>query len=235
MKNYFHFKQFSIHQDKTAMKVCTDACVFGASIFLPENGNILDIGTGTGVLSLMLAQRTNAHIDAVEIEKNAFEQASDNIKNSIFKSQIDIFHIDLRNFLPEKKYNLIVTNPPFFSHNSISPKKERNLAMHTDSLSFDDILIFSKKYLEIEGNLWVLLPEYEGEIFKKQATLQNLFLSKQINIYQNKEKPIFRTLLNFQKNDILSDIKYENFYIYKEKIEYSEEFIALLKEYYIIF
>lgn len=235
MKNYFHFKQFSIHQDKTAMKVCTDACVFGASIFPPENGNILDIGTGTGLLSLMLAQRTNAYIDAIEIEKNAFEQATENIKNSIFTSQIDIFHIDLRNFLPKKNYHLIVTNPPFFSHNSISPKKERNLAMHTNSLSFDDILIFSKEYLEKDGNLWVLLPEYESEIFKKQAALQKLFLSKQINIYQNKEKPIFRTLLNFQKNDFLEEIKYEDFYIYREKIEYSEEFIALLKEYYIIF
>ncbi len=235
MKNGFQFKQFIIHQDKTAMKVCTDACLFGAYITPPEKGFMLDIGTGTGLLSLMLAQRTLAHIDAIEIEQNAFEQAEENVKNSIFHAQIDVFHTKLQDFLPTKKYNCIVTNPPFFSHQSISPKIERNLAMHTDSLPFDDILNFTKQYLEEEGNFWVLLPQYESEIIKQKAILYDLYLQKQINVYQNNQKPIFRTLLNFRKKEKIDNIIEENFYIYGQKIEYSQEFIALLKEYYIIF
>ncbi|TAE72127.1 MAG: methyltransferase domain-containing protein [Bacteroidetes bacterium] len=235
MKNHFQFKQFSIYQDKTAMKVCTDACLFGAYISPPPTGFILDIGTGTGVLSLMLAQRTAAQIEAIEIEQNAFEQAQQNVKNSIFENQINIFHQKLQDFIPTKKYDFIVTNPPFFSHNSTSPKKERNLAMHTDSLSFDDILVFTKQYLEYNGIFWILLPEYESNIFKEKAIQYNLSLKKQVNVYQTNDKPIFRTLLNFEKKEKMTEFTEENFYIYNQKIEYSQEFIALLKDYYIIF
>lgn len=215
------------------MKVCTDACLFGAYISPKKKGIGLDIGTGTGLLSLMLAQKTNALIEAIEIEKNAFEQAKNNIENSIFSSQINIFHTSLQNFKPHKKYDFIFSNPPFFSHTSKSTQKNKNIATHTDTLPFVDLIKFVIEHLEDDGIFWILLPPYESQLFTKQAN-KSLFLIQQVNIFQNIDKKQFRTIQAWQKQPS-NNFEIEQFYIYKEKIIYSDEFINLLKDYYIIF
>ena len=116
--NYFQFKQFTIHQDKCAMKVCTDACLFGAFVANEIQdktiNHILDIGAGTGLLSLMLAQKSNAAIDAVEIDKSTYEQAEENISQSSWKEKITVYNSGIADFYSNYKYDLIISNPPFF-------------------------------------------------------------------------------------------------------------------------
>ena len=128
--NYFRFKEFIIHQDKCSMKVCTDAGIFGAWVAncqLPV-ANCLDIGTGTGVLSLMFAQKNaNAIIDAIEIEENAFDQAKENFLISKWSDRLNIFHTDAKDFVSEKKYDLIISNPPFYENELQSTEKIRTL------------------------------------------------------------------------------------------------------------
>ena len=154
MNTWFQFKQFTIHQEKTAMKVCTDACLFGAwvanKIELNEINadNILDIGCGTGLLSLMLAQKTKAQIDAVEIDKNAFEQAKENINLTEWKEQINIHHGSIIDFKSNKKYDLIICNPPFYENQLKSVDSARNKAMHATTLSYKDLIFVLKNKIK---------------------------------------------------------------------------------------
>src|SRR5688572_30396977 len=129
--NFFQFKQFIIYQDKCSMKVCTDACIFGAGIAnIISNSesrisNCLDIGTGTGLLSLMIAQKTSALIDAIEIEEDAFNQAKENFSNSSWSQRLRAFHTDVKHFNSPLKYDFIISNPPFYQNDLISPLKTK--------------------------------------------------------------------------------------------------------------
>src|SRR5437868_5022622 len=141
--NYFQFKQFIIQQDNCAMKVCTDACLFGAYIAnelqsIPVN-TILDIGAGTGLLSLMLAQKTTAVIDAVEIDNAAFEQAKENIAASPWKEKINTYHADISTFKTGKRYEHIISNPPFFEDDLRSNDEKKNFAKHDSSLTLENL------------------------------------------------------------------------------------------------
>ncbi|MEP7128610.1 MAG: methyltransferase, partial [Chitinophagales bacterium] len=133
---YFQFKQFRIDQDQSAMKVATDACILGAATPAPADGAILDIGTGTGLLSLMIAQKCSGRIDAVELDEGSFHQATSNVQNSLWKDRINVIHSDVRTFHPNKKYDLIICNPPFFENHFKSPFLQKNKAKHAVQLSY---------------------------------------------------------------------------------------------------
>src|SRR5688572_6302630 len=161
--NYFQFKRFITYQDKCSMKVCTDACIFGAwianIISNAKSGilNCLDIGAGTGLLSLMIAQKTSALIDAIEIEAYAFEQAKENFSNSPWNQRLRIFYSDVKHFNSPLKYDFIISNPPFYQNDLTSPLKTKNVAKHSTDLNLDELLGVIKNLLNKSGSFAILL------------------------------------------------------------------------------
>ncbi|PIY07502.1 MAG: methyltransferase, partial [Flexibacter sp. CG_4_10_14_3_um_filter_32_15] len=189
----FQFKKFSIDQENCAMKICTDACVFGGYIDISESKSILDIGTGTGLLSLMLAQRSdtkNPKITAVEIEKEAFLAAKGNFERSSYKGRLEIFNLSIQDFsksfsqeFSDKdnlRFDHIISNPPFFLHQSKTKNTSKNLALHSEALSFDDLLKSIDKLLSQNGKCDILLPAFEMDIFIKKAENYKLFPQKKL-------------------------------------------------------
>lgn len=238
------------------MKVCTEACIFGACIDVSnilgiENTiKILDIGAGMGILSLMLAQRLTQDnenqilIHAVELEEKAFLQAQENIKNSIFSDKIDVFNVSIQDFAGNnnntQKYNLIVSNPPFFSNHLLSKTTNKNLALHTNTLSFDDLAKAVAQLLHENGTFEILLPSYEMGIFEQIAWKYNLQITKNLNVFNTeknlKNNKIFRKICTLKFNVNVLDKKVileENLVIKSEENDYTDSFKALLKDFYL--
>jgi len=205
----FHFKQFSVHHDRCAMKVGTDGVLLGAWASIENTKHILDIGTGSGVIALMLAQRTNEAvlIDAIEIEKADAEQAGENVLNSPWANRISVHQKSLQDFLPNNKYDLIVSNPPYFVNSLLPPTKSRTQARHTSNLSFEELIAHSLRLLNDNGRLAVILPFNEGNIFKTIAEKNQLYLIRETAFHSKEEKPQERWLLefSFQKKELISD------------------------------
>ena len=234
-KNSFTFKQFTINQDRCAMKVCTDACILGASTDVENVKNILDIGTGTGLLSLMLAQRTNAQIDAVEIDEDAYHQAVMNVKVSKFAEKIEIHHRRIQDFTSTETYDLIISNPPFYQQSLKSSDAKANKALHAVELSFDDLIDSVLRLLSIDGKFVVLLPPFEIEKLIQIAQKKGLYLSKKMSIRHDESKPIFRVIATFLTQKI-HNLEEKSLIIHNEDGKtYSNEFRDLLKDYYLIF
>ena len=232
--NYFQFKQFIIQQDKCAMKVCTDACLFGALV-ANENLQIascLDIGTGTGLLSLMLAQKNNrVKIDAVEIDTVAAIQAMENIAASPWKNRIQFFNEDILTFKSEKKYDCIVSNPPFFEDDLQSADKAKNDAKHNTSLNLLQLLQVVDKYLQPQGFFAVLLPCHRLEYFIEEAKKPGLFLTKQILVKHTLKHKFFRAILFFNRKE--TETQFQEIIIRDEAHNYTLQFAAALKDYYL--
>ncbi len=234
-KNSFTFKQFTIHQDRCAMKVCTDACILGASTAVENVRNVLDIGTGTGLLALMLAQRADAKIDAVEIDEDAYSQALNNVTESKFKDKITIYHQDIKSYSVTNSYDLIISNPPFYQKSLKSPDSQTNKALHAVELTFDELIVSVKRLLKPDGRFVVLLPPFEIEKLIDIAQKKELYLSKKIMIRHDESKPVFRIIATFQNVQIL-DYQEESLMIHeKDSKAYTENFRVLLKDYYLIF
>jgi tRNA1Val (adenine37-N6)-methyltransferase len=231
---YFQFKQFLIYQDKCAMKVNTDGVLLGAWTDCTDSQRILDIGTGTGLIALMLAQRSNATIDAIEIDKEAATQATQNCANSVWKDRISVHYCSLQNFAEKNshKYDLIVSNPPYFIQSLKSPTQSKNTARHTDSLSFEELITGSKKLLSADGKLSVILPFDSAELFIKLATENDLILIRKTIVFSKKNLPPKRILLTFalENADCLTDqLVIET----EQRHHYSEEFKKLTAEFYL--
>ncbi|MGB3948558.1 MAG: methyltransferase, partial [Bacteroidia bacterium] len=196
----FVFKQFKIHQDKCAMKVGTDAVLLGAWVNTANAKYILDIGTGTGIISLMLAQKSEAIIDAIDIDSNAFEQVKENINASKWLDRIHPHHISLQQYAQraEKKYDLIVSNPPYFVDSSKALEEARTNARHTDQLPFSDLLNGVLRLLHIEGVFYVILPTKESQLFREMAETHELYLTKLTRVITRADKPEKRLLMKFE-------------------------------------
>lgn len=186
----FEFKKFKIKQDKCAMKVGTDAVLLGAWVVPNGSKSILDIGTGTGVIALMLAQKSTASILAIDIDKESTEQAKINVAESIFHSQIEVIHSSFQDLVKtsDKKFDLIVTNPPYFIDSYKNPSERSSTARHTDSLSFEDLLNGVKKMLDEKGKFCLILPKNEAVLFRQMAESKGLYLSKLLRIRTRAEK-----------------------------------------------
>src|ERR1051326_8525269 len=180
----FVFKKFIIRQDKCAMKVGTDAVLLGAWVDPSKAKKILDIGTGTGVIALMLAQKSNAIIDAIDVDENACAQAGENFSLSPWKERISILHNSVQQFAAatENKYDLIVSNPPYFEHSTKASEQKRTVARHTDMLGYDEMLNSVLKLLDKKGKFCIILPLKEGEHFRDMAEKNKLFLSKLVRV-----------------------------------------------------
>jgi len=236
--SYFQFKQFIINQEKCAMKVCTDACIFGAYISIKEKDKnndktcILDIGTGTGLLSLMIAQKVNGSIDAVEIDKNAFEQAQENFKNSLWKSRLFEHRADITQFEFSRKYDIIVSNPPFFKDSLKSDNEQKNIAKHITSLPYSALASIVFANLTDKGRFYILLPTKEFAVFEKTATENQLALMEKTIIRPDAFSEYFRTTGVFT-NAAADKITIESLTVKDSNNEYTPEIIELLKDYYL--
>ncbi|WP_338868364.1 methyltransferase [Spirosoma sp. SC4-14] len=231
----FSFKQFTIHQDRTAMKVCTDACVLGAYADV-SGGRILDIGTGTGLLALMAAQRNReARVDAVEVDAAAFGQAVENVAASPFGAHVDVIHRRIQDFGADgKRYDRILTNPPFYTNHLRSPDAAVNRALHTDELPFQELIDAVVRLLSPIGQWWVLLPPYETETLSELAQNQGLNPFRTLSLRHDARKPIFRLItgLSFQP----SEHQEEQLTIYEpDGRTYTTFFRDLLRDFYLIF
>ncbi|MCU0445740.1 MAG: methyltransferase [Microscillaceae bacterium] len=238
--SYFQFKQFTIQQADCAMKVCTDSCILGAYPQMADYQRVLDIGTGTGLLALMLAQRSTATLDAVEIDALAAQQARENVKNSPFASQITVFQQAIQDFVaqyPQARYDMIIANPPFFKNNWKTEDIAKNQALHSESLNFDDLLAAVAQLLTSKGSFWVLLPEYEAQILAQKALVFGLRAAHRLLIYNRPETKIFRVIqsFGFESQAIDNQMVSQTLVIKNNKNEYTSEFKDLLKHYYLIF
>lgn len=233
-KNEFHFKEFVVEQDQSAMKVCTDACLFGALIRTASHDRILDIGTGTGVLSLMLAQRTPASIDAVEIEQEAVEQCRQNFAQSQWSDRLVSYHADIQSFAQNAPacYDLIVSNPPFFQGQLQSQFPYKTTAKHDSYLSHSKLLRAASSLLTSSHScFWLILPPEEAEQFSTKAIFHGLYQAETIDIIRKPGKPVKRRIMNFMpRQDLIPS--HESFYICNKDHQYSQQFCELMKPYY---
>ena len=240
----FAFKQFTIQQDRTAMKVCTDACVLGAyanvtgaeaSSLVDGVDHILDIGTGTGLLALMAAQRNvTAIVDAVEVDDLAFMQASENVAASPFATRVNVVHSRIQDYVSNVAYDRILTNPPFYTNHLRSPDAAVNRALHTDELPFNELIEAVVRLMKSDGQWWVLLPPYESEKLAKLASKMGLWPFRRLFLQHHTEKPFFRVITGFSFDNL--PVTDQIVAIYEpDGRTYTTEFRALLRDFYLIF
>lgn len=226
----FKFKKFSIVQSKSAMKVGTDGVLLGSWVNCQSAKKILDIGAGTGLISLMLAQRNNeCNITAVEIDKETSEEANININNSKWRDRISIINININNFITSDKFDFIVSNPPYFPANF--SKNKRAIARHTNLLSFQDLIRTTVKLLSSKGIFAVILPKIAEAIFCKTANANKLFLIRICQVKGQKNSDIKRVLLefSFEKSCLDSD----SLVIEESRHIYTNKYIDLCQDFYL--
>lgn len=232
----FTFKQFKVAQDKCAMKVGTDGVLLGAWTPIDNNPySILDIGSGTGLLSLMLAQRTNAEqIDGVEIDDSAHEQAVENFENSPWADRLFCYHADLESFAHEidDEYDLIISNPPFYSENYKTSDAQRDQARFQDALPFELLIEVADYFLSEKGIFSVIIPIKEESIFIQLASEYNLYPIKVTRVRGNEQTELKRSLIAFSRN-ITTQIPLDELTIEKARHQYTPEFQALVKDFYL--
>lgn len=231
---FFHFKQFTIQQQQAAMKVTTDACLFGAVVAEAMKGKpvnrVLDIGAGTGLLGLMIAQETAAIIDAVEIDEPAAMESQENFNASPWKDRLQLFIADIKDF-NQDPYDLIISNPPFYEQDLLSPDRQKNAAKHDSTLTLDVLLEKAVGLLSPGGQLALLLPFHRLEYCVDLARQRSLSLLKKILVKHTAAHPYFRCILFFEKNPIIT--QEVTIVIKDESNAYTSRFVELLKRYYL--
>ncbi|HTE00576.1 MAG TPA: methyltransferase [Mucilaginibacter sp.] len=237
MPDIFRFKQFDVDQSGCAMKINTDGVLLGALTEVDQPKNILDIGTGTGVIALMLAQRfSGAKIDAVEIDATAAQTAGGNFTSSPFAERLQLYPTGFEQFFvenPGKKYDLIVSNPPFFINSLKSPEAKKELAKHTDEDFFRKLIKTISAHLNAEGRCWLIIPLTIADFIFYLAAENNLCLQKRINVKSFEDSLPHRVIACFGSEKISTEIS--KLVIYEAVGVYSEEYIKLLKPYFIAF
>jgi tRNA1Val (adenine37-N6)-methyltransferase len=237
MSNIFRFKQFNVDQSGCAMKINTDGVLLGALAEADQPKTILDIGTGTGVIALMLAQRFNeARIDAVEIDPVAAQTAEKNFINSPFSERLSVYPRDFEQFFEvnsDKEYDLIVSNPPFFINSLKSPESKKELAKHTDDYFFKKLIKDAAAHLRPEGCFWLIIPLTIADFVFYLAAEKKLCLQKRINVKSFDDSTPHRVIACFGFEKVSTEIS--KLVIYKSAGNYSEEYTKLLKPYFIAF
>ena len=232
----FQFKQFCVNHDHTAMKIGTDGVLIGAWTPIENNPkSVLDIGTGTGIIALMLAQRSTAEqIDALEIDESAFEQAVENFENSPWGDRLFCFHAGLDEFVddPEDEYDLIVSNPPFFSEDYRSANEQRDLARFQEAMPFEEIVEAADLLLSENGIFSVIIPFNEEVRFIELCAEVELFPIKITRVKGTKNTKIVRSLLAFKRYE-LSVLTADELVIEISRHEYTPEYISLTKDFYL--
>lgn len=235
---YFQFKQFTVQQDRCAMKVTTDGCLFGAwcadkiqRIRQLKRASVLDIGAGTGLLSLMLAQKTAASIEAVELDPAAAEQAKENVVSSRWSKRITVTQADVMRWQPPHKFDFIVSNPPFYENDLRSGTTAKNLAHHDEGLKLGDLFTFIKTHLKQDGLFFLLLPAKRTAVVEKSVAGNGLALHEKTVVKQTPEHTSFRVMIKGGKKK--EEVTEAAIIIKNHDGRYTPEFTALLNDYYL--
>ncbi len=244
---FFQFKQFTVHQEKAALKVSTDSCLFGAwvahevrsklaqhslgEVEKYEVRRVLDIGAGTGLLMLMLAQKCEAKIDGIEMDDPSYLQAKENMDASPWKERLQLFQGNVKQYQFQQQYNFIISNPPFYEGDLKSDSLNRNIAMHDEGLKLEELLQIVDAKLTDDGGFAVLLPYHRADQFIADAIKQHLHLSVRLNVKQSVKHTFFRSILLFSRKkteEVIDELSIKD-----ASNQYTINFIELLKDYYL--
>lgn len=234
--NYFQFKQFKIIQEKSAMKVGTDGALLGAWVNAADTKSILDVGAGTGVIALMLAQRSSAKVVGIEIEFNAAKEACENVHSSPWKDRVSIENSSFQDFVKSttNSFDLIVSNPPFFSNSYKNETKNRTIARHNDLLPFSELVSGAASLLNKNGRLAVILPNIPGNEFIQLAKKEGLYLAKLTKVKPNAKKESNRFLMEFTKENLIPKINNLEIYL-EDGSDYTDTYKKLTRDFYLKF
>ncbi len=230
----FRFKKFVVHHDRCAMKVGTDAVLLGAWVSVPSSGNVLDIGTGTGVIALMIAQRSTdlVVIDGVENAEPDAAQALENVSRSPWPTRIHIRNSRIQDFETQVRYDLIVCNPPFFINSLKPPSPERTVARHDDSLSLSDLVASVTRLLKLTGTFAVVLPPVEAQRLISLAEQAGLYRRRSLEFRTRPDRPVERVLLEFGYDELAMGS--QSIVLYQSGLAWSIEYHELVREFYTI-
>jgi tRNA1Val (adenine37-N6)-methyltransferase len=232
--NYFQFLQFIVRQDRCAMKVCTDSCLLGAWFAerIPAGVRVLDIGAGSGLLMLMLAQKNGGEIHGIEIDPGSHDQLGENLACSPWKERLHPYPGDVRDFPFPAAYDFIISNPPFFEDSLNSPSERANLARHSRELTLDELIGAIDRNLSPSGSFGILLPCQRSEEFEALAERHHFSLKQKLSVRQRPGRDYFRSILHFSRLKEASSTALE-LCIHNETGAYSGAFVELLKDYYL--
>ena len=216
------------------MKVCTDACIFGAwfakKTISPKN--ILDLGSGTGLLMLMLAQQHDADFLGIEIDANCFEQLKENLRNSKWSERLEARLGDVRDFRADLKFDFIISNPPFYENSLAASSASSNLARHSSHLKLEELLTAIDRNLSSAGSFAVLLPFHRSEEFEARAEKNKFHLMEKLLVKQSPRHDFFRSILHYSRSKGNTPVQ-EELVIQNEAGGYTDQFIELLNDYYL--
>ena len=231
----FLFKKFSVNQDRCAMKIGTDGPLLGAwASIIQDPFSVLDIGSGTGVVALMLAQRCHAElIDAIEIDANAYEQCTENFENSPWNDRLFCFHASLLEYIEavDEKFDLIICNPPFYSEDYKSNDISRNLARFSDTMPLEHIIFAVAHFLSENGKFSIVIPNKLEQVFIEEAELIDLYPNRILRVRGNANSKIKRSVLEFSFDNSIS--KTSELIIETTRHNYTEDYINLTKDFYL--
>jgi tRNA1Val (adenine37-N6)-methyltransferase len=235
MEKPFKFKQFTVKQDRCAMKIGTDGVLLGAWTSVKHNPfNVLDIGSGTGILSLMMAQRSYAEqIEAIEIDDDAYEQCSENFENSPWNDRLFCYHASLLEFVEEVEdaFDLIICNPPFYSEDYKTENKSRDLARFNDAMPFKHIIYAVAHLLTEDGLFSIVIPKKEEEDFIAIANTIALFPERILHVKGNPDADVKRSLIEFSYTE--KETETSELIIETERHNYTKDYINLTKDFYL--
>lgn len=229
--SFFRFKQFVIYQDRCAMKVGTDGVLLGAWCDVSSARSVLDVGTGTGVVSLMIAQRSTARVTAIEIDADAAGQARENVFGSPWKDRVEVINADFKSFSPSGIFDVIVSNPPYFANSLLPPDAHRATARHASGLTYEELLKGVSALLSPQGEFFVVVPADASSSLEVIASRYGMYVSRWLDVITTPGKQPKRCLLAFRFTS--SGYQKQELLIEEQRHLYSKEFTGLLKEYYL--
>ena len=233
--NYFSFKQFTIYQDKSAFKVGTDGVLLGVFADIAGVKRILEIGTGTGLIAIMLAQRCKAEIVAIEPDYESYIQACDNVRLCKWNSRIKVEHTDLQYYYPDEgKFDLVVTNPPYFTDSLKNPDPRKSAARHNDTLTSEELLVGVSRLLDDGGHLQLVMPYVEGNVFIAEAYKYGFYCNNILKIKPLPTAEIRRLILSFSRERLKVNERFLTIE-HGKRHKFTEEYINLTKDFYLKF
>lgn len=232
MNNIFKFKQFEVDQTNCAMKINTDGVLLAAIVKSVNPKRILDIGTGTGVLALMMAQRfPSANIEAVEIDESASATAERNFQFSVFSKRLAISNVAIEQYNNSEKFDLIISNPPFFVNDLKNTEEKKGIARHASEYFFKDLITKVDELLNSDGCFWFILPPKQADFLIDSAKQFHFFVNKIVFLHSDETKPAFRFIVCLSRTD--EDLVKEQFYIYEAEKIYTKAYKELLKDFFL--
>ncbi len=232
----FFFKKFGMFHHRSTMRVGTDAVLFAQWVGVSSSDDVLDIGTGSGIIPMILSQKEAGTVDAVELDTDSYQEAKLNFSISAWNEKLNVINSDVRIYADEinKKYDLIVSNPPFYASDVKPIKEKKVMARHVSTLSFRDLLLSAKKMMKENSRFALVLPFYESRLFIKEAEQLGFYLQKEMHIIPIEGKDANRVNMQFVF-DKVDEVEIEYLTIRNKDYSYTEEYKEFLKDYYLDF